>query len=127
MTDKKEPFLINRLKSVRYAYNGALYLCKTEASIKIQLFIAVVVTIAGFYFNISKTEWLFQVAMIGLVMSMEGVNTSIEYIADFVHPELHASIGRIKDIAAGAVFIASMAACVTAIIIYYPKIALLFI
>lgn len=119
---KKDSFLVNRLKSVRYAYNGAIYLCKTEPSIKIQLFIAVIVTIAGFYYEISSTEWLFQVAMIGLVMSIEGVNTAIEYIADFVHPELNASIGRIKDIAAGAVFIASIAAVIVAIIIYYPKI-----
>ncbi|MCK7590737.1 diacylglycerol kinase family protein [Subsaxibacter sp. CAU 1640] len=127
MTQKKESFLINRLKSVRYAFNGALYLCKTESSIKIQLFITVFVTIAGFYFNISKTEWLFQIAMIGLVMSIEGINTAIEYIADFIHPDLHSSIGRIKDIAAGAVFIASIAAVVGAIIIYYPKIVLMFI
>lgn len=127
MSNKKESFLINRLKSVRYAFNGALYLCRTESSIKIQLFITLVITIAGFYFDISKTEWLFQIAMIGLVMSMEGINTAIEYIADFVHPNLHSSIGRIKDIAAGAVFIASIAAAVVAIIIYYPKFMLLFI
>jgi diacylglycerol kinase (ATP) len=122
MTDKKESFLINRLKSVRYAFNGALYLCKTEPSIKIQLVIALIVTVAGFYFNISTTEWLFQIAMIGLVMSIEGINTAVEYIADFIHPDLHASIGRIKDIAAGAVFIASVASVIVAIIIYYPKI-----
>lgn len=121
MTEKKDSFFVNRLKSVRYAFNGALYLFKTEASIKIQLVIALIVTIAGFYFNISKTEWLFQIAMIGLVMSMEGINTAVEYIADFIHPDLHASIGRIKDIAAGAVFIASIAATLTAIVIYYPK------
>ncbi|MEZ4803531.1 MAG: diacylglycerol kinase family protein [Gelidibacter sp.] len=127
MTDPKDSFLINRLKSVRYAFNGALYLCRTESSIKIQLVIALTVTVAGFYFNISKTEWLFQVAMIGLVMSMEGINTAIEYIADFIHPDLHTSIGRIKDIAAGAVFIASIASVVVAIIIYYPKIVLMFI
>ncbi|MGJ8593229.1 MAG: diacylglycerol kinase family protein [Aquaticitalea sp.] len=124
---KKESFLVNRLKSVRYAFNGALYLCKTEASIKIQLVIALIVTVAGFYFNISKTEWLVQVAMIGLVLSMEGINTSIEYIADFIHPDLHSSIGRIKDIAAGAVFMASIASTVVAFIIYYPKIVLHFI
>ncbi len=122
MTKNKDSFLINRLKSVRYAFNGALYLCKTEPSIKIQLFIAVFVTITGFYFDISRTEWMFQVAMIGLVLSIEGINTAVEYIADFVHPDLHASIGRIKDIAAGAVFLASVAASVVAIIIYYPKI-----
>ncbi|HNU60231.1 MAG TPA: diacylglycerol kinase family protein [Aquaticitalea sp.] len=121
MQQKKDSFLVNRLKSIRYAFNGALYLCKTESSIKIQLFIAIVVTLAGFYFEISTTEWMFQVAMIGLVMSIEGINTAIEYIADFVHPGLHESIGRIKDIAAGAVFISSVAAVIVAMIIYIPK------
>ncbi|MEZ4792441.1 MAG: diacylglycerol kinase [Gelidibacter sp.] len=40
-----------------------------------------------------------------------GLNTAIEYIADFIHPELHKSIGRIKDIAAGAVFIIHCCGC----------------
>lgn len=121
MSDKKDSFLVNRLKSVGWAFKGALLLLRTEASIQIQFVVAILVTIAGFYFDISRTEWLIQVAMIGLVMSIEGVNTSIEYIADFIHPELHASIGRIKDVAAGAVFIASIAAVIVASIIYYPK------
>lgn len=119
---KKETFLINRLKSVGYAFKGMLVLIKTEASIKIQIFIAIVVTIAGFYFNISDTEWIVQIAMIGLVMSIEGVNTAIEYIADFIHPDYHPKIGLIKDIAAGAVFIASVVAVIIAMIIYFPKV-----
>ena len=118
---KKESFLVNRIKSVGYAFKGALYLVKTEASIKIQFAIAILLTIAGFYFEISKTEWLFQIAFIGLVMSLEGVNTAIEYIADFIHPDLHASIGRIKDIAAGAVFIAATASVIAGLVIYLPK------
>lgn len=121
MSKKKDSFLVNRLKSVGWAFKGALILLRTEASIKIQFFIAILVTAAGFYFEISATEWLFQVAMIGLVMSVEGVNTSIEYIADFIHPDRHASIGRIKDVAAGAVFFAAISAVIVAIIIYYPK------
>ena len=121
MSIKKDSFLVNRLKSIGWAYKGALILFRTEASIKIQLVIAILVTIAGFYFEISTTEWLFQVAMIGLVMSVEGVNTAIEAIADFVHPEFHASIGHIKDVAAGAVFIAAISAAIVAAIIYYPK------
>lgn len=118
---KKESLLINRLKSVRYAFKGAVYLVKTEASIKIQVFIAVGITIAGFYFNISKTEWLFQIICIGLVISMEGMNTAIEYVADFIHPDRHETIGKIKDIAAGAVFIAAISAAVGALVIYIPK------
>ncbi|WP_299124383.1 diacylglycerol kinase family protein [uncultured Winogradskyella sp.] len=119
---KKDSFLVNRLKSVGYAFKGMLILIKTEASIKIQLCIAIVVTIAGFYFEISKTEWLVQIIMIGLVMSIEGVNTAIEYIADFIHPDQHPKIGLIKDVAAGAVFIASIVAVIIAGIIYLPKI-----
>jgi diacylglycerol kinase (ATP) len=118
---KKEPFIINRLKSVVYAFKGLLILIKTEASIKTQVFIAVVVTIAGFYFEISKTEWMAQLAMIGLVISMEGMNTAMEYIANFIHPEYHKKIGLIKDVAAGAVFIASVIAVIIAGIIYIPK------
>ena len=119
---KKESFLSNRIKSVGYAFKGALYLLKTESSIKIQFAIAIAVTIAGFYFDISKTEWLFQIGFIGLVMSIEGLNTAIEYLSDFIHPEHHKSIGRIKDIAAGAVFIASFAAVLAGIVIYFPKV-----
>ncbi|MBC3846628.1 diacylglycerol kinase family protein [Winogradskyella echinorum] len=118
---KKESFIVNRLKSVGYAFKGMLILIKTEASIKIQVFIAIAVTIAGFYFEISKTEWIAQLAMIGLVMSIEGINTAIEYIADFIHPEYHKKIGLIKDISAGAVFIASIVAVIVAGIIYIPK------
>lgn len=117
----KESFLINRLKSVGFAFKGMIFLFRTEASIKIQLVIALMVTIAGFWFKISTTEWLAQCIMIGMVMSIEGVNTAIEYIADFIHPEHHEKIGIIKDIAAGAVFIASLAAVTVALIIYLPK------
>lgn len=122
MQQNKESFIVNRLKSVGFAFKGMLILIKTEASIKIQVFIAIAVTIAGFYFDISATEWMFQTAMIGLVMSIEGVNTAVEYIADFIHPEHHPKIGLIKDISAGAVFIASIVAVIIAGIIYLPKI-----
>ncbi len=118
---KKEPFLINRLKSVGYAFKGALFLIRTESSIKIQVFIAIVVTIAGIYFDISKTEWIAQTICIGLIMSIEGMNTAVEYMSDFVHPDRHETIGRIKDIAAGAVFIAAICAVIVAMFIYFPK------
>lgn len=119
---KKEHFIINRLKSIGYAFKGALLLLKTEASIKIQFVIALIMTFAGFYYNISITEWMIQILSIGLVMSIEGLNTAIEEIADFIHPEQHNKIRFIKDVAAGAVFIASISAIVLGFIIYFPKI-----
>jgi len=119
---KKESFLVNRLKSIGYALKGALLLLKTEASIQVQFVIALVTTATGFYFEISSYEWMIQTLAIGMVMSMEGINTAIEEIADFIHPERHDKIGLIKDIAAGAVFIASVFASIVGLIIYLPKI-----
>jgi diacylglycerol kinase (ATP) len=118
----KDPFVINRLKSIGFAFKGALLLLKTEASIKIQFIIALIMTIAGFYFNISATEWIIQILAIGLVMSIEALNTTIEEIANFIHPEQHIKIGFIKDIAAGAVLIASISVIAIGFIIYFPKI-----
>ena len=114
-------FLGKRLKGCGYALKGAYMLLKNEASIQVQAFISVIVTIAGFYFEISSTEWMLQIFAIGLVMSIEGLNTAAEEIANFVHPDFHSKIGYIKDVAAGAVFFAAMAAIAIACFIYIPK------
>ena len=64
-----EPFGVNRLKSIGYALKGLIILIKTENSIKLQLIIAAAVSIAGFYFDISSTEWLIQLITIAVVMT----------------------------------------------------------
>ncbi len=114
-------FLIKRLKGFKYATKGAWMLLKNEASIQVQAFLSILVIIAGFYFNISTTEWILQILAIALVMSVEGLNTAAEEIANFVHPDFHKKIGYIKDVAAGAVFFAAVAAVVIGCIIYIPK------
>ena len=121
MTNKKDSFFINRLKSVGFAFKGALTLIKSEASIKVQCGIAIVITVLGFIYHISMTEWMLQTFAIGLVMSLEGINTAVEEIANFIHPEFHPKIGLIKDLAAGAVLIASIAASIVGLLIYIPK------
>ncbi len=77
--------------------------------------------IAGFYFEISQIEWLFQVLAVCLVLSTESLNTAIEKLADFIHPDHNKKIGFIKDIAAGAVFFASIFALLTIYMIYSEK------
>ena len=118
----EENIFINRIKSMGYALKGAILLAKNEPSIKIQLFIGLLFTILGFYYDISSSEWMSQTIVIGMVLSMEGANTSLEKIADFVHPDFHEKIGVIKDIAAGAVFMTTATAAVIACIIYIPKV-----
>lgn len=114
------------MKSMVYSIKGAYLLVTSEHSIMVQFFIGIAVTIAGFYFEISSTEWMFQILAIGLVLAIEGANTAIEKIADFIHPNYHEKIGFIKDVASGAVFYAALAALAVGIIIYYPKVMLLF-
>jgi diacylglycerol kinase (ATP) len=118
---KDNTFLSGRLKSVTFAVKGALKLIATEHSIMVQFSLAILMTIAGFCFNITKTEWLFQILSIGLVMSIEGLNTAVEKVADFIHPDYHERIGFIKDISAGAVLFAAVTAIIIGLIIYTPK------
>ena len=118
---KKDSFLINRIKSIGIAFKGALLLLKTEASVKIQFVLLIIFTLVGFYFNLSSTEWIMQTFAIGLVMSIEAVNTAIEKLSDFIHPNQNPKIGFIKDISAGAVFIAAICAFIVVLIIYIPK------
>ena len=56
MMQKKDSFFINRIKSIGIAAKGALLLIKNEASIKVQIVVTILVTCAGFYFDISNTE-----------------------------------------------------------------------
>lgn len=115
-------FLGKRILGFKYAIKGAWMLLKNEASIQVQVTIALVMTFAGFYYEISSTEWIFQILAIGMVLSIEGLNTAAEEIANFVHPNFHNKIGYIKDVAAGAVFFAAVAAIIVGCIIYIPKV-----
>jgi diacylglycerol kinase (ATP) len=119
---KDSSFISGRLKSVTYAFKGAIKLITTEHSIMVQFSIGMLLCVSGVLFNISTTEWLFQTMAIGLVISIEGLNTAVEKVADFIHPNYHERIGFIKDIAAGAVFFAALTAIAIGLIIYLPKV-----
>ena len=114
-------FITGRIKAIFYSIKGAFLLLKTEHSIQAQSFIALLFVVAGFYFEISDIEWLFQILAICLVLCAESLNTAIEKIADFIHPDYNNKIGFIKDVAAGAVFFAAIFALVTIYFIYSGK------
>lgn len=118
---QKSNFFINRIVAVKYAAKGFWILITSENSIIAQVIIGIIMTVIGFLMNISATEWLFQIFAIGLVLVAESLNTAIEKMADFIHPEYHKQIGRIKDISAGAAFFAAIFAVIIGLIIYIPK------
>ncbi len=119
-------FILGRIKGCKYAFNGAVKLIQNESSIKVQVTISIVVTAMGFIFNITAHQWMFQLLAIGMVLAAEGLNSAIEAVADFIHPDFHAKIGHIKDIAAGAVFFAAIIATIIGLIIYIPYFVLMY-
>jgi diacylglycerol kinase (ATP) len=115
-------FVSGRVKSIGFAVKGAYKLVTTEHRVMVQFSIMLFMIFAGFFFHISREEWMLQILAFGLVLGIEGLNTAVEKIADFIHPEFHNRIGFIKDIAAGAVLFAAFSAITVGALIYVPKI-----
>ena len=120
MKNVNDGFLKGRAKSLKYTLKGAFLLLKTEHSIMTQSFVGVVFVALGFYFKITKVEWMFQILGFGLILTAESLNTAVEKLCDFVHPEYHKKIGFIKDIASGAMTFAVISVLILLTLIYYP-------
>jgi len=114
------------LKSFGYALRGIRMLISEEQNARVHLFIFCCVVIAGLALHLSPTEWIVVVIVSGNVFAAEAVNSSIEELSDAVSPERNPKIKLVKDLAAGAVLLTAIAAAITGLIIFVPKIAALF-
>ena len=119
-------FFKGRLLSIKYVFKGIKILITSEDSIKAQFFIGLFAVVLGFIFDISLNEWMIQLTLTGMVLVAEALNTSVEKIADFIHPDFNKKIGVIKDIAAGASGFAAIISLIVGCLIYIPKITSLF-
>ena len=120
---EQKKFLINkRIESFGFAFNGLRILIREEHNARIHLFIAIFVVVVGFILKISVTEWIAIILVIGFVSTLEIVNSSIENIADFISPEKHEIVKKIKDLSAGSVLVSSITALIIGLIIFLPKI-----
>lgn len=113
-------FIKGRIRSLYYVLVGVWYLIRKEPPILVHTSITLLFFFLGFYFEISTTEWIIQILCCGIVLTIESLNTAIEKICDFIHPEHHKTIGTIKDISAGAVGFAVGTATIVLAVIYYP-------
>ena len=95
---------------------------KQEQNAKIHLLAILVVLIAGFYYHLSASEWIFITIVSGCVLAAEALNTSIEALSDAFSPEYNKKIKVVKDFAAGAVLVVSLTAVIVGLIIFLPKI-----
>jgi diacylglycerol kinase len=120
---KNERFSIKkRIKSFGYAFNGLRIVVKEEHNARIHLFATICVIAAGILFQISIIEWIAIAFAIGFVFSMEIINSAIENIADFISPEKHYMIKKIKDLSAAGVLISAIIALAVGIVVFIPKI-----
>jgi diacylglycerol kinase len=119
----KKPFSIKaRLKSFKYAFQGWKVLIGDEHNARIHLVAAILAIIAGFVLKISSLEWIIIVMLIGLVFAAEAFNSAIEYVCNFISPQYHELIKKVKDISALAVLFIATSAFVSGLIIFVPKI-----
>ncbi len=118
--------LKKRVESFKYALNGLKIVFIEEHNARIHLIVSLIVIACGFIFHISTVEWIIICFAIGLVISMEIINSAIENLSDFVSPEYHKLIKKVKDLSAAAVLVCTISSVVIGILVFLPKIAHLF-
>lgn len=108
-----------RLNSFKYAFKGIVDLFQSQVNAQIHAFFMVLVIGGGFFFNISKIEWLICIVAMAMVLAAEAMNTALEYLTDLVSPEYHELAGKAKDAAAAAVLILAISAAVIGIMVFW--------
>lgn len=109
-----------RVNSFKYAIEGIKTALKDQPNFKIHLLLALAAIILSFVFNIGQIEWLIVILTIGIVISLELTNTAIEEVVNSFTDQVHPSAKKAKDVAAGAVLIASILAICVGCIIFLP-------
>lgn len=119
--DTKEEFsLVKRAKSFAHAGRGILVFLKTTHNAWIHLLVFGAVLMLGFYCKITATEWALLIFAGGFVLVSEAFNTAIEIDIDLTSPEYHPYARDTKDVAAGAVLIASVIAAGIGLLVFVP-------
>lgn len=108
------------LRSFRFAVQGAAQFFSKQRNAKIQTVMGILAISLGFIVSITPYQWLLVLFCIGLVISLEMLNSAIEIFCDMVTTDFHPRIKIIKDVAAGAVLVASIASLIIGLIIFIP-------
>ena len=106
--------------AVLFALQGIIQFFSRDRNGKIQMVIGISAIILGFTVSLSSFQWLLVLFCIGLVISLEMINSAIERFCDLVTTDFHPGIKIIKDVAAGAVLVASITSLIIGLIIFIP-------
>ena len=106
--------------AVLFALQGIRQFFSRDRNGKIQLVIGIIAIILGFTVSLTSYQWLLVLLCIGMVISLEMINSAIEKYCDLVTTDFHPGIKIIKDVAAGAVLVASIMSLIIGLIIFIP-------
>ncbi len=119
---KKQKGIKKFFLSFTYAIKGLKYAYRNEQNLAFDIGMSILVVIAGFLFKVSISEWALLALTIGIVLSLELINTAIEAVVDLVTEDYHPLAKVAKDTSAAAVFICAIASVIVGLIIFLPKI-----
>lgn len=106
--------------SFKNAWNGLVYVCRTQPNMRVHFIVATLVIIAGWYFSLARLEWLILLFTISLVMVAEMVNTAIESMTDLITTEHRQQAKVAKDVSAGMVLLTAMLSVIVGVYIFAP-------
>jgi diacylglycerol kinase len=123
MEKTRPSFIRQRINSFGFALKGISSAFRSEVNLRWHVLSAGMVVAMGVYFRLTTVEWALVCAAIGLVWMAELFNTALEVVVNLVSPGPHPLAGKAKDIAAGAVLIASITAAVIGLLVFWPYLA----
>ncbi len=109
-------------KSVGFASKGIAYAFRHERNFRIQCFVGLLVIVSSFVLDMRTYEKIILAMMVAFVLVLELMNTTIEMFLDLLKPRLNYQVELVKDIMAGAVFIAALGSIIVGCIIFFPYI-----
>jgi undecaprenol kinase len=100
------------IKRMGFALQGLRLALQREISLRTHLSVAAAVLLVLLFMRPAALWWAILALAVGLVLVTELLNSALETLIDRLHPEAHPEIGAAKDMAAGAVLVASVIAIV---------------
>lgn len=110
-----------RIKSFHYAFEGVFQFFRTGHNALLHLLATIGVIIMALVVGVTQTEAIALLIAVSLVWITEMLNTCIEKALDIITEEYHPKIKIIKDISAGAVLVAAIAALTIGLFVFIPK------
>jgi len=111
------------LDSFNYAFEGIIHVIRTQRNMRIHFGVAFIVLVAALIVNVTKLELIALVISITFVLIAEMLNTGIEAAIDIATTSFDPMAKLAKDIAAGAVLIASVNALLVGYLVFAGKVA----